>query len=1079
MTSRTGGGIGLLLPPATPRPTGGGEGGPVRRPPRSLMRWVVSSGLNFRFLVVAGAVAMMVLGIASVPKMRVDVFPEFAPPRIVIQTACVGLSTSDVEQLVTVPLEQALNGVQGLDVLRSHSVPQLSSIEMVFKQGSDLLRARQLVQERLATVSPSLPTWAAPPVMLAPVSATGRAMQIGMTSKNQSLIAMSMTAYWTIRARLLQVPGVANVAIWNERLQMMTVQVEPPKLAARNLTLDQVMETTTDAVDSGLLRFATGSTIGTGGTLESSTQRIGVRNVLPIVTPDDLAKVPITSGNHPVRVGDVAVVKEDHQPLIGSAVIDGKPGLLLVVEKLPWANSLQMTAGVEQAIRELQPGLPDITFDTHVFQQADFVKLAIHNLSQALLLGFLLVVVILGLFLFEWRVAVISLLTIPLSLMVTMLVLYWRGATINTMTLAGLVIALGAVVDDAIIDVENIVRRLRQERLSGGGRSTASVILEASMEVRSPIVYATLIIIAAAIPVFLLTGLTGAFFRPLMLSYTLAIVASLVVALTITPALTLIMLRNTPIERRTSPVVGLVQAGYTAVLLRIVGRPRNAYAAFAVVTAIGLALLPTLGQSLFPGFKERDFLIHWVSQPGTSTEEMERTTTDLSKEIQAIPGVRSFGAHIGQALLGEEVAGVNLGENWVSLEPSANYGTTLARIQAVTNGYPGLYREVQTYLDERIEEVLTGAKEPIVVRIYGEDLGALRATSQQVAKLMSGIDGVTYAHPDISTDVPQVDVQVKLAAAEHYGLKPGDVRRAAATLVAGEEVGDIFRGGHAYDVVVWSTPQTRSNVQAIRDLPIDTPSGTRVKLRDVADVTVGPNPNAIDRQNDSRRLDVSAGVTGRDLGSVVAELKQKLATLQLPRGYHLEVLGEDAERQAAQRRLLSSAAIAGILILLLLQASFRSWRLAGLVFLTLPMALVGGVIAAWSAGGIISLGSLVGFFTVFGIAARNGILLINHFQHLEREEGQEFGLALVVRGARERLSPILMTTLATGLALVPLVVLGSRPGHEIEHPLAVVILGGLVTSTLLNLFVLPSLYLRFGRRRPPIPAAAGGPPQGV
>ncbi len=1046
------------------------------QPPRTLMRSIISASLRFRYLVVAAAAGMMILGITSFPKMHVDVFPEFAPPRVLIQTACVGLSTSDVEQLVTVPLEAAMNGIQGLDDMRSKSVPQLSSIELLFKPGTDLLRARQLVQERVATVSPSLPTWAAPPVMLAPVSATGRAMQIGMTSNNHSLIEMSMTAYWTIRARLLRVPGVANVAIWNERLQLMTVQAQPSRMQARGVSLDQVMQTTADAVDSGLLKFSTGAVIGTGGTIETPNQRIGVRNVLPIVTPADLARVPVTrTPSGPVRLGDVATVAEAHQPLIGDAIIDGRPGLLLVIEKLPWANSLQLTAGVERAIKELQPGLPGVRFDTKVFRQADFVKLAIANLTQALVLGFILVVVILALFLFEWRVALISLLTIPLSLVATMLVLYWRGATVNTMTLAGLVIALGAVVDDAIIDVENITRRLREEHLRGGGRSTAAVILSACLEVRSPIVYATLIIVAASIPVFLLVGLTGAFFRPLALSYTLAIAASMVVALTVTPALALLLLRGARIERRKSPLVTWLQRVYTAGLSRIIVRPVAAYATFAVITILGIAVYPQLGQSLFPAFKERDFLIHWVSPPGTSATEMERSTTRISRELLAIPGVQSTGAHIGQALLGEEVAGVNLGEIWVSLSPQADYTTTLDRIRSVTNGYPGLFREVQTYLDERISEVLTGGKEPIVVRTYGEDLKTLRAKSDQILRLVSTVPGVMDAHRDISSDVPQAEVTVNLARAERYGLKPGDVRRDAATLVAGEEVGDIFRAGKAYDTVVWSPPQTRHSFSDIENLPIDLPSGGHIRLGEVATVALRPNPNAIDRQGDSRYLDVGAAVAGRDLGSVVSDIKTKLASVRLDRGYHVELLGEYQERQTAQSRLLLSAIIAGVLILLLLQASFRKWRLAVLTFLTLPMALVGGVLAAWLTGGIISLGSLVGFFTVFGIAARNGILLINHCQHLEEREGMEFGPALVLRGARERLSPILMTSLATGLALVPLVVLGSRPGHEIEHPLAVVILGGLFTSTLLNLFVVPSLYLRFGHSRrgaaAPLPAS--------
>jgi Cu/Ag efflux pump CusA len=646
-----------------------------------------------------------------------------------------------------------------------------------------------------------------------------------------------------------------------------------------------------------------------------------------------------------------------------------------------------------------------------------------------------------------------------------MLVLYWRGATINTMTLAGLVIALGAVVDDAIIDVENITRRLREERLSGGRRPTAAVILRACLEVRSPIVYATFIVVAASIPVFLLTGLTGAFFRPLAISYTLAIVASMAVALTVTPALSLLLLRNAHIERRKSPVVIWLQRGYTAGLSRIVVRPVAAYLTFALVTIVGIGVYPHLGQSLFPGFKERDFLIHWVAPPGTSTAEMERSTTKVSRELLAIPGVRSAGAHIGQALLGEEVAGVNLGEIWISLSPGADYTATLDRIQRVTNGYPGLFREVQTYLDERIQEVLTGAKEPIIVRTYGEDLPTLRRTSDQILALVQSVPGVADAHRDISSDVPQMNVSVNLAKAERYGLKPGDVRRHAATLVAGEEVGDIFRAGKAYDVVVWSPDSVRHSFTDVENLPIDTPSAGHVRLGSVATVSLQPNPNAIDRQGDSRYLDVGASVSGRDLGAVVSDINRKLAAVHLNRGYHVEVLGEFKERQTAQARLLQSSLIAGLAILLLLHAAFRRWRLAALAFVTLPMALVGGILAAWATGGVISLGSLVGFFTVFGIAARNGILLINHWQHLEQDEGMEFGAALVLRGARERLSPILMTSLATGLALVPLVLLGERPGHEIEHPLAVVVLGGLATSTLLNLLVLPSLYLRFGRSR--------------
>ena len=1035
---------------------------------RTLMRWIVASSLRFRFLVVAAAVAMMAVGTVAIPDMRVDAFPEFAPPQVVIQTTCLGLSTADVESLVTIPLEQALNGIKGLEHMRSKSVPQLSSIQMIFNQDTDVFVARQLVQERLPNIQKTLPTWAGRPTMLPPVSATSRVMLIGMSSKDDSLIAMSMEAFWTIRARLLHVPGVANVAIWGERPAVLTVQVDPNLMKTNKVTLDAVMEATANSVDLGKLLFTNSSVIGRGGNIETfGGQRLGIQHVLPIVTAGDLARASVQAADRTlVRLGQVAQVKEDHPLLVGDAVVGEGPGLLFVIEKLPGANTLKITKGVQEAINALQPGLPNVNFDTTIFRQSDFIDAAVHNLTQALVLGFVLVVVILAFFLFEWRVALISLITIPLSLMAAMLVLYLHGDTVNTMTLAGLVIGLGAVVDDAVIGVENILRRLRLHRRAGGTESTAEVILHASLEVRSPIVYATLIIVAAAVPVYLLEGLTGAFFRPLAISYTLAILASMGVALTVTPALALIMLRNAHVERHESPLTRWLQRRYTAALRVIMTRPHPAYATFVALMLVAILTLPFLGQSLFPTFNERDFLVHWVTTPGTSITEEVRMVTLLSRDLRAIPGVRtSFGAHIGQALLGEEVVGVNFGESWISIDQNADYDQTVARIRAVVQSYPGLYRDVQTYLNERIEEVLTGTKEPIVVRIYGPDLNVLRSKAAQVEHDLAKIRGIADDHVDLQVDTPQVEVKVDLAKAAKFRIKPGDVRRAASTLVAGEDVGSIIRRGKTYSVLVWSTPATRSSVSSISDLLIDTPSGVPVRVGDVAEVSVRPVPNIILRDDGSRRIDVVANVRGRDLGSVVGDVNKVMAGLTLPGGYHAELLGEFKERQAAQQRLLGIAIIAGLVIFLLLQTAFGSWRLATLVFLTLPMALVGGVLAAFAGGGVISIGSLLGFFTVFGIAARNGILLINHCQHLERVEGETFGPALVLRGARERLAPILMTSLATGLAVVPLVVLGSRPGDEIEYPLAVVILGGLVTSTLLNLFVVPSMYLRFGKRQ--------------
>jgi len=1035
-----------------------------------MMRWIVGSSLKFRYLVVAVAAAMVFLGVGQLRQLPVDVFPEFAPPRVEIQTACIGLSASEVEALVTTPLEETFNGLPGLDVLRSKSVEQLSSIQLIFNRGTDLIEARQLVAERLATVTPTLPTWAAPPVMLHPLSSTSRVMKIGLSSNTLSTIDMSMISYWTIRARLLRVPGVANVAIWGERLQMMQVQVDPKRLKENRVSLDKVMNVTADALDAGILRFSNGAVIGTGGFVDTPNQRLNVQHKLPIVTPDDLAQVAVEKRNgKPLLLGDVADVVEDHQPLIGDAVINDGPGLMLIVEKLPWGNTLDVTRGVEAAIDQMRPGLPGMEIDTTIFRPASFVETAIDNLSRALLIGSLLVILILIFFLFEWRSAIISAVAIPLSLLAAGMVLYARGATINTMILAGLVISVGVVVDDAIIDIENIVRRLRLHRLATGDRSTAStarIVLEASLEVRSAIVYATLINVVAVLPVFFMEGLTGAFFQPLAFSYALAVLVSMVVALTVTPALSLILLRNAPLERRQSPLVRWLQRGYVAILGRIIRSPRPAMASVVVIALLGIAVVPGLGQSLLPDFKERDFLMHWVTSPGTSHPEEVRITTEASKELRAIPGVRNFGAHIGQALLADEVYGVHFGENWISVDPNVDYDKTLANIQEVVDGYPGLRRDVQTYLKERIREVLTGGGEAIIVRISGPDLDVLREKAEEVRKAVAGVEGIVEDHVDLQVDLPQVDVTVDLAKAQQYGVKPGDVRRAAATLMAGEEVGDIFRDGKAYDIQVWSKPEVRNSLSDIRGLLIDTPGGGHVQLADVADVTLKPTPNAIEREGSTRKIDVGANVRGRALGAVVGDVEDRLAQVQFPLGYSYDLIGELAERQAANERLQGYAIAAGIGILLLLVVAFGSWRLAAVAFLTLPMALVGGLLAAYSfSAGIVSLGSLVGFFTVLGIAARNGIMLISHCQHLEKYEGETFGPALVLRGAKERLAPILMTALATGLALVPLVVAGDIPGAEIEHPMAIVILGGLVTSTLLNLFIIPALYLRFGKSR--------------
>lgn len=1037
----------------------------------TLLRWIIGTSLRFPYLVIFIAVALIVFGIGQIRNMPVEVFPEFAPPRVEIQTPSLGLSSAEVEALVTIPLEEVFNGVPRLDIMRSKSVEQLSSIVLIFKSGTDLMEARQLVAERLAVGTPTLPTWASPPMMMPPLSSTARTMKIGISSKERSGMDLSMITYWKIRQRLLRVPGVANVAMWGERIKMLQVQADPERMAARGVSMDEILQVTSDALDVGLLQYSSGTSIGTGGFLETPNQRLPIRHVSPVVMPADLVNIPINdrtkSNGAPMRLGDVATMAEDTWPMIGDAVINDGPGLLLIVEKFPWGNTLAVTKGVEAAIDEMRPGLPGIDIDTTIFRPATFVEVALDNLVTSLFVGAGLVVVVLLFFLWDWRIAMISATIIPVTTVITLLGLSFIGTTLNVMVLAGLVIAIGAVVDDAIVDVENIVRRLRQYRLAGSNKSTTSIILDASVEVRSAIINASLIEMTALVPVFFMQGLSGAFFRPLAQAYVVATLVSPLVALTVTPALILILLDNTSVRDRVSPIIPWLHRVYDSVLTRTIKKPRLAYVTTSVLLAAGILVWPLLGRELLPSFKERDFLMHWVAKPGTSHPEMVRISTQACRELRTIPGVRNCGSHIGQALLMDEVYGIYFGENWVSVDPAVDYDATLAKIQETVDGYPGLVRDVQTYLKERIREVLTGSSHPIVIRIYGQDLKVLRAKAEEVRGKLSEIEGITDLHVELLVDIPQVEVKVDLVAAQRYGLKPGDVRRQAAYIVAGEEAGDIHTANRTFDVQVWSTPETRHSLNSIRQMLIDTPSGNKVHLVDVADVQIAPVPNAINHENLARRLNVEAEVKGRDLGSVVDDVEDALEGVQFPHGYHPELIGEYAERQVAQKRIMIAGLVAVAVIFFLLRVSLGNWRLAIMSFLSLPMALVGGVLAAlFVSGGILSLGSLVGFLTILGVAARNGIMMISHFQHLEEEEGETFGPMLVLRGARERLAPILMTALTAGLALMPLVIAGNIPGHEIEHPMAIVILGGLITSTLVNLFVVPTLYLRFLTRRP-------------
>lgn len=1026
------------------------------------MHSIVRSSLQFQFLVITIAIVTLFFGAFRLSEMPVATLPEFDPPIVEIQTEALGLSAEEVEAMITVPLEaDLLNGVAWLEAIHSESMSGLSSIQLMFEPGTDLIRARQMVAERL-TQAHALPNVSKPPVMLQPLSSTRRVMIIGISSEELSLIEMSVLARWTIVPRLQGVPGVANVSIWGQRKRQLQVQVDPEELRIEGVTLQQVVTTTGEALWVSPLSYLESSTPGTGGFIDTPNQRLGVRHILPIVTPDDLAQVALVDSQQLV-LGDVANVVEDHQLLIGDTILEDSEGLLLIVEKFPGENTLEVTQGVEDALDNLQPGLTGLEVDTNVFRPANYVEDSVDNLTRTIIISTILVVLALFAFFNNWRRLVVSIVAIPLSLAVAGLILTLVGATMNAMVFAGLLMGLGAVVANAIVDVENIVRLLRQNRETGGKKAIAEIILASSTEIRSSLAYASLIIIAAVIPVFFLEGRPGAFYGPLALAYVLAVLSSMLVALIVTPALGLLFLRSPSLEDRQAAVLKWLANIYQRIVAPFMS-PTMTYGVLLVVVLVGLVGLPFLEIDIMPDFKERELVIIWEGVPGTSLPAMNRSLARMTSELQTIPGVTNVSTHVGRAILSEDVVGVHSAKLWVSLNEDADYEATLESVQEVIGDYPGFSHDVGTYLQNTASEVQISEYQDVVVRIYGYELNVLNDLALDVQQRLRQIDGIDDPQVRFQSIEPQVEIRVDLAAAERYGLKPGDVRRSAAILLSGIEVGSLFEEQKVFDVIVWSQPETRDSVTDVQNLLIDTPGGGHVRLGDVAVVEIKPITNVIERDAVSRIIDVQANVSGRSISAVQKDVESALEEIAFPPEYHVEILGGGEARQATRQRLIGIAIASAIGIFLLLQAAFSSWRLAAIVFFSLPSALAGGVIAALIAGGTISIGSFAGFLTVFGIATFNSVLLFRHFRQLSEQEDGFSGLDLVLNGTQQRLIPILMITVVTALAFLPLLLLGDIPGHEVGHPMSITVLGGLATALLLNLFILPVLYIQLELR---------------
>jgi Cu/Ag efflux pump CusA len=1036
-----------------------------------MMRWIVGSSLKFRRLLVAVAAGLLVYGVLQLDNARTDILPEFQRPTVEVQTEALGLSAAEVEELITVPLEQdLLVGIAFLDEIESVSLPGLSSVVMTFEPGTDLLDARQVVAERLtqAVAVAGLPAVAKPPQMINPVSSTSRVAMVKLSSEALTPIEMSILSRWVIVPRLLGVEGVSNVSIWGFRDRQLQVLVDPQRLNDAGVSLNQIIRTTGNALEVSPLSFLEASSPGTGGFIDTLNQRLHIFHEQAISTPKELAQVPIEdpqgnvapSNGSALTLGDVTDVVEDHQPLIGDALCSGGDCLLLVIEKFPDANTPVVADGIDEALAGLAPGLPGLQMDTSIYRPAEFIDTSFDNLGRAALIGAVLLILLLGAFTFEWRSALISAVAIVMSLGAAWLVLYFTGTTVNTMILAGLVMALVMLIDDAVVDVDNVAGRIRERRSQGDGSPAWQVVIQATLEMRSAMLFATLIVAAIVVPAFFLEGEAGAFLPEIATAYLLAIAASLVVALTVTPALGMMLLGNSSRDRRESPIAASLGSRYEALAPRIT-KPSAAFATVGVLAVVGLVALPFLDQSMRPVITERDVVMRLDAAPGTSLQRMDQITAQAVEELGSVSGIDDVSAHVGRAIQSDQIVNVNSAEVWVSVNESADYDDTIASIESVARGLQDVSSDVITYSEQRITEVLGRGDDELVVRIYGQNQRILESKAEEVRAAIAGIDGLEAARVELPAKETTIEVQPDIVRAQQYGLAPGDIRRAATTLLSGLVVGNLFEEQKVFDVAVWGSEEIRQTPADVESLLIDTPDGRLVSLGEIADVRLVPNAAAIRHESVESYVDVGADVAGRDVGAVAADVERALRQVQFPLEHHAEVLGGFQEEAAARSRVIAIAVAGLIVIFLLLQAAFGSWRLAVVAFVALPAALAGGVLATLFAGGDITLGSAAGLVAVLGFAARGMVALVRHYQRLQRD-GQEFGRDLVVRGTRERLVPILTSTLASAAALIPFAVSGGSAGLEIVGPMSGVILGGLVTATLVNLVAIPAAYLRYG-----------------
>ncbi len=1020
---------------------------------------LVEISIRFRGVVIAFACLIAVYGYYTIQHAKFDVYPEFAPPQVTVQTEAPGLSSQDVESLVTRPIESSLNGTPNLTAIRSNSIQGLSVVVATFEDQVDVYRARQMVTERMAEAAAQMPQGVQAPSIAPLVGATSLTLIIGLTSDVRTPMELRTFADWTMRPRLLGVKGVARVAIFGGDIRQLQIQLHPERLAALGLSIGDVVAAAHNA-----------TSVRGAGFIETETQRIVLQTEGQSLTPEALGEVVLSSKDgRSVRMKDVAFVTNGAEPKIGDATIMGQPGIMIHISGQYGANTIEVTQAIEAALDELKPAIASqqIKLFPDLFRPANFITEAISNIGYSLLIGAALVGIVLFLFLFNFRVALISLTAIPLSLFIAVILLDRWGVSLNTLTLGGLAIAIGEVVDDAIIDAENIFRRLREAPRPLSMADIFRIVRDASVEVRSAVVYATFVVAMVFLPVLALSGVQGRLFAPLAWSYILAILASLVVALTLTPAMCFALLPPVLDKVREPRFVLRMKTGYGKLVQRLAGHARVIVAVAILLCAAAGAAVPFMGGEFLPEMKEGHFIVHMNLLPGSSLHETVRVGKLVTSQLLRNPAVRLVSQQIGRAELGDDTEGVHSSEIHIDLKPgvSEDAEKTEGELRDAVASVPGPSVSINPFLAERMDEIIAGSTAEVVVNVYGEDLDLLDQKATEIARVLSSIRGATDVRVESPPGTPQVTIRLRPDRLRQFGFQPGVMLDEIQAAYQGARVGETHETSRVFGVTVILDEASRADPSRIGQLMFQNAGADRLPLRQLADIELTSGRYNIPHAGARRRQTVGCDVSGRDLTSFVADVRRAIdERIKLPAASYITIGGASQAREAAQHEILTYSLVAGAGILILLSVVFRSIRNMLLVLANLPFAMVGGVAAVVLTGNNLSVGSLVGFVTLFGITMRNSIMMISHFEHLVLYEGETWGLRAAVRGASERLTPVLMTAIVTALGLLPLAI-GSGAGREIQGPMAMVILGGLGTSTALNLLVLPVLALRFAKFR--------------